>query len=176
MSVSVVELVQPQDHLSASLRNGPVRFPLRLLHGGEHDVPAQVRGVISRRGGPRLHRLHASRRAQATPHRRRTARTPEYHEPLPVTRAAPQTGALDELTLTTNGSQLARYAEELKAAGVRRINVSLDTLDPEKFAAITRWGRLDRVLEGINTAKRAGLQIKLNVVALKGVNDESSMI
>ncbi len=82
-----------------------------------------------------------------------------------------QTGALDELTLTTNGSQLARYAYELKAAGVQRVNVSLDTLDPAKFAAITRWGKLDRVLEGIDLAKRAGLQIKLNVVALKGVND-----
>ena len=83
-----------------------------------------------------------------------------------------QTGALDELTLTSNGSQLARYAHELRAAGVKRINVSLDTLDPAKFAAITRWGKLDRVLEGIDSAKRAGLQIKLNVVALKGVNDD----
>jgi len=83
-----------------------------------------------------------------------------------------QTGALDELTLTTNGSQLARYAHELRAAGVKRINVSLDTLDPAKFAAITRWGKLDRVLEGIDSAKRAGLRIKLNVVALKGVNDD----
>jgi GTP 3',8-cyclase len=82
-----------------------------------------------------------------------------------------RTGALDELTLTTNGSQLARYAHELKAAGVERINVSLDTLDPEKFAAITRWGKLDKVLEGIDLARRAGLQIKLNAVALKGVND-----
>jgi GTP 3',8-cyclase len=81
-------------------------------------------------------------------------------------------GALDELTVTTNGSQLARYAEELKAAGVRRINVSLDTLNPEKFAAVTRWGRLDKVLEGIDAAKRAGLHIKLNAVALKGVNDD----
>ena len=82
-----------------------------------------------------------------------------------------RTGALDELTLTTNGSQLARYAYELKAAGVERINVSLDTLDPEKFAAITRWGKLDKVLEGIDLAGQAGLQIKLNAVALKGVND-----
>ena len=82
-----------------------------------------------------------------------------------------RTGALDELTLTTNGSQLARYAHELKAAGVKRINVSLDTLDPEKFAAITRWGKLDKVLEGIDLARQAGLQIKLNAVALKGVND-----
>ena len=83
-----------------------------------------------------------------------------------------ETGALDELTLTTNGSQLARYAEELATAGVRRINVSLDTLDPAKFAAITRWGKLDKVLEGIDAAKRAGVRIKLNVVALRGVNDD----
>ena len=83
-----------------------------------------------------------------------------------------ETGALDELTLTTNGSQLARYAEELVTAGVRRINVSVDTLDPAKFAAITRWGKLDKVLEGIDAAKRAGLRIKLNVVALRGVNDD----
>jgi cyclic pyranopterin phosphate synthase len=83
-----------------------------------------------------------------------------------------QTGALDELTLTTNGSQLERYATELMEAGVRRINVSLDTLDPKKFAAITRWGKLDRVLAGIDAAKRAGLAIKINAVALKGVNDD----
>jgi cyclic pyranopterin phosphate synthase len=82
------------------------------------------------------------------------------------------TGALNELTLTTNGSQLARYADELKAAGVKRINVSLDTLDPEKFTAITRWGKLDQVLAGLDAAKRAGLQVKINAVALKGVNDD----
>ena len=81
------------------------------------------------------------------------------------------TGALDELTLTTNGSQLARYADELKAAGVKRINVSLDTLDPEKFTAITRWGKLDQVQGGLDAAKRAGLAVKINAVALKGVND-----
>jgi cyclic pyranopterin phosphate synthase len=80
-------------------------------------------------------------------------------------------GALSELTVTTNGSQLARYADELRAAGVKRINVSLDTLDPEKFAAITRWGKLDQVLTGLDAAKRAGLAVKINAVALKGVND-----
>ena len=80
-------------------------------------------------------------------------------------------GALDELTLTTNGSQLAKCADALKAAGVRRINVSLDTLDERKFAAITRWGRLGQVMDGLAAAKRAGLQIKINTVALKGVND-----
>ena len=81
-------------------------------------------------------------------------------------------GALDELTLTTNGSQLVRHAEGLAACGVRRVNVSLDTLDPRKFAAITRWGRLDTVLEGLAAAKAAGLAIKINTVALKGVNED----
>src|SRR5246500_3675557 len=75
---------------------------------------------------------------------------------------------LDELTLTTNGSQLAKYAHEIKAAGVRRLNVSLDTLDAEKFRAITRWGSLDQVLAGIDAALAAGLKIKINAVALKG--------
>ena len=78
---------------------------------------------------------------------------------------------LDELTLTTNGSQLARHAAELAEIGVRRVNVSLDTLDADKFAAITRWGRLPQVLEGIRAATAAGLRVKINAVALKGVND-----
>ncbi len=82
-----------------------------------------------------------------------------------------KTGDLDELTITTNGSQLSRYADELAACGVRRINVSLDTLDPDKFLAITRWGKFDRVMEGIRAAKEAGIRIKINAVALKGVND-----
>ena len=81
-------------------------------------------------------------------------------------------GALDELTLTTNGSQLAKYAGELSAHGVRRINVSLDTLDPDKFRAITRWGALPDVLAGIDAAQAAGLKIKINTVALKGVNED----
>ena len=81
-------------------------------------------------------------------------------------------GALDELTLTTNGSQLAKYADGLAAAGIRRINVSLDTLDAEKFRAITRWGALDQVLAGIDAAQTAGLKVKINTVALKGVNDD----
>jgi len=82
------------------------------------------------------------------------------------------TGALDELTLTTNGSQLVRYAAELKEHGIRRINVSLDTLDADKFRAITRWGELDKVLAGIDAALAAGLQVKINAVALKGVNED----
>src|SRR5215475_10558472 len=83
-----------------------------------------------------------------------------------------RSGALDELTLTTNGSQLRKYAVDLAAQGVRRINVSLDTLDPAKFRAVTRWGDLDQVLEGIKSAQDAGLAIKINAVALKGVNED----
>ncbi len=81
-------------------------------------------------------------------------------------------GALDELTLTTNGSQLERFASDLKAHGVRRINVSLDTLDAGKFRAITRWGDLDKVLRGIEAAQDAGLRVKINAVALKNMNEE----
>lgn len=82
-----------------------------------------------------------------------------------------KSGALDELTLTTNGSQLARFAGELADCGVRRINVSLDTLNPEKFRTITRWGDLSRVLEGIDAAQKAGIHVKINAVALKDFND-----
>src|SRR5438309_2986969 len=80
-------------------------------------------------------------------------------------------GALDELTLTTNGSQLSRFAAELADCGVKRINVSLDTLDPDKFYKITRWGHLDKVMQGIDAAQAAGLKVKLNAVALKDFND-----
>jgi len=83
-----------------------------------------------------------------------------------------KSGALDELTLTTNGSQLARFAGELADCGVRRLNVSLDTLDAAKFREITRWGDLGKVLAGIDAAQAAGIHIKINAVALKGVNDE----
>jgi cyclic pyranopterin phosphate synthase len=81
-------------------------------------------------------------------------------------------GALRELTLTTNGSQLEKYAAELKDCGVERVNVSVDTLDPAKFRAITRWGDLSKVLAGVDAAQRAGLKIKINAVALKGVNED----
>jgi cyclic pyranopterin phosphate synthase len=83
-----------------------------------------------------------------------------------------KTGALDELTVTTNGSQLGKYAAELKSYGVERINVSLDTLDPDKFRAITRWGDLAQVLASIDAAQAAGLKVKINAVALKGVNED----
>ena len=81
-------------------------------------------------------------------------------------------GTLDELTLTTNGSQLPKYAAELAACGMKRINVSLDTLNAEKFRAITRWGELDKVLAGIDATLAAGLKVKINTVALKGVNED----
>ncbi|MGX9353754.1 GTP 3',8-cyclase MoaA [Roseobacteraceae bacterium S113] len=83
-----------------------------------------------------------------------------------------ESGALKELTLTTNGSQLARFAKDLWAAGVRRINISLDTLDETKFADITRWGRLKQVLEGIDAAQAVGMRVKINTVALKGFNED----
>ncbi|WP_295813625.1 GTP 3',8-cyclase MoaA [uncultured Nitratireductor sp.] len=83
-----------------------------------------------------------------------------------------KTGALEELTLTSNGSQLERFADELADCGVKRINVSIDTLDPEKFHAITRWGRLEKVMRGIEAAEKAGLKIKLNTVALRGFNED----
>lgn len=82
-----------------------------------------------------------------------------------------ETGALEELTLTTNGSQLARYARDLATCGVKRVNVSIDTLDREKFQKITRWGQLGKVMEGLDAARKAGLAIKVNAVALKGVNE-----
>jgi len=83
-----------------------------------------------------------------------------------------QSGALEELTLTTNGSQLGRFAQELADCGVKRVNVSIDTLDEQKFKDITRWGRLEQVMDGLAAADAAGLKVKINAVALRGVNDE----
>jgi len=83
-----------------------------------------------------------------------------------------KTGALKELTLTTNGSQLHRFAEQLAEIGIKRINVSLDTLNEEKFTQITRWGRLVQVLKGIDAALAAGIKIKINTVALKDFNED----
>jgi len=82
-----------------------------------------------------------------------------------------KSGALEELTLTTNGSQLAKHAAALAHHGVKRINVSVDTLDPAKFRQITRWGDLSKVLEGMSAAQKSGIAVKLNAVALKGVNE-----
>ena len=84
-------------------------------------------------------------------------------------------GALKELTLTTNGSQLERFAEKLVDCGVKRINVSLDTIDPDRFAKVTRWGRLPQVLRGIEAAQAAGLRVKINSVALKNVNPRRTL-
>ena len=85
-----------------------------------------------------------------------------------------KSGALEELTVTTNGSQLGKYADELARLGVKRVNVSIDTLDPKKFTEITRWGKLATVLDGLRAAKEAGIRVKVNTVALKGVNDEEA--
>ena len=82
-----------------------------------------------------------------------------------------KSGDLNELTLTTNGSQLHRFAKDLFLAGVRRINISIDTLNPEKFSQITRWGKLEKVLHGIDAAIEAGLKVKVNTVALRGFNE-----
>ncbi|MHA1165290.1 MAG: GTP 3',8-cyclase MoaA, partial [Alphaproteobacteria bacterium] len=83
-----------------------------------------------------------------------------------------KSGALDELTLTTNGSQLPRFAKRLAECGVKRVNVSLDTLVPEKFKKITRWGNFDQVIAGIDAAREAGLKVKINAVALKDFNED----
>ena len=85
-------------------------------------------------------------------------------------------GKLRELTLTTNGSQLTKYAQRLVDCGVKRINVSLDSLNPEKFQSITRWGKLSDVIDGLEAAKQAGLEIKINAVALKNLMKTKSMI
>ncbi|HVZ00722.1 MAG TPA: GTP 3',8-cyclase MoaA [Dongiaceae bacterium] len=85
-----------------------------------------------------------------------------------------KSGALEELTVTTNGSQLGKYADELARLGVKRVNVSIDTLDPKKFTEITRWGKLETVLDGLRAAREAGIRVKVNTVALKGVNDEEA--
>ena len=82
-----------------------------------------------------------------------------------------KSGALDELTITTNGTQLAKYASQLADCGIKRLNVSLDTLEADRFKSVTRWGDLSRVLEGIKAAHKAGLQIKINMVAVKGFNE-----
>ena len=81
-------------------------------------------------------------------------------------------GALDELTLTTNGSQLPKYAAELRSLGVERVNISLDTLKPDRFKAITRWGDFGDVMAGLEAAEKAGLEVKINAVALKGINED----
>jgi len=83
-----------------------------------------------------------------------------------------ESGALEELTLTTNGSQLGKYASELAAIGVKRVNVSMDTLDKDKFRELTRWGDLDQVMRGLDAAQKAGLKVKINAVALRDVNDQ----
>jgi cyclic pyranopterin phosphate synthase len=114
--------------------------------------------------------VHREGREEAAPDRRRAAGAQEHHELIEKPVAAPETGALEELTLTTNGSQLTAMPRACMH-GVRRINVSLDTLDPDKFKAITRWGDLTKVWTASPAAQEAGLKIKINAVALKGFNE-----
>jgi cyclic pyranopterin phosphate synthase len=122
------------------------------LHGRGHDIPPGVRKIRITGGEPLVRRNIISLFQALGRHL--------------------TTGALDELTVTTNGSQLERFAAPLRDAGVRRINISLDTLEREKFRAITRWGELGKVMAGIRAAQEAGLAIKLNMVALKRVNED----
>ena len=102
----------------------------------------------------------------------RAAGTPQHHATDWQSGRRDKTGGLDELTITTNGSQLSKMAKDLFEAGVRRVNISLDTLDPDRFKAVTRWGDLNKVLDGLRAAQAAGLGVKINAVALRGVNDE----
>ncbi len=104
------------------------------------------------------------------------AGAPQCHDALFRSLGAARSGlsgeGAGELTVTTNGSQLTKYAADLRQAGVRRVNVSLDTLSPELFTSITRWGKIEKTLDGIFAAKAAGLAVKINAVALKGVNED----
>ena len=140
---SLVDPFGRAHHLFARLGDRSLRFPLRLLHGRGHDLPAEGRCPDARGARPAVLRLRRARRAQASPHRRRAAGAPT--DIMALFRSLSRHLAcrrLDELTLTTNGSQLAQICRGAGAAGVRRINVSLDTLDADKFRAITRWGNL----------------------------------
>ncbi len=116
--------------------------------------------------------IHRARGEEDPPHGRRTAGPQGHHDAGRKPVAPLRSGDLEELTLTTNGSQLAKHANDLARFGVKRINVSLDTLDPDKFRKITRWGDFARVMEGIRAAQAAGLAVKLNAVALKGFNED----
>jgi cyclic pyranopterin phosphate synthase len=143
---------------------------MHLLHGGRHDgLPRRDLLTIEE-----LDRLREAFIAKGIRKLRLTGGEPLVRKGImnlveSLSRHL-ESGRLQELTLTTNGSQLARFAAQLADCGTRRINVSVDTLDPVKFRAITRWGDLGRVLDGIGAAQQAGLRIKINVVVLKGYN------
>lgn len=142
-----------------------------LLHGGAYAVSPETGHSVDR-GTDRAGRyLHRARRTTHPPERRRAAGAPR--RPGADTCLGERVGnGLDELTLTTNGTQLTRFADVLFAAGVRRVNVSLDSRCTERFRHITRRGDLGQVLGGIAAAKAAGLAVKINMVALKGLNDD----
>jgi cyclic pyranopterin phosphate synthase len=143
---------------------------MHLLHGGRHDgLPRRDLLTIEE-----LDRLREAFIAKGIRKLRLTGGEPLVRKGImnlveSLSRHL-ESGRLQELTLTTNGSQLARFAAQLADCGTRRINVSVDTLDPVKFRAITRWGNLGRVLDGIGAAQQAGLRIRINVVVLKGYN------
>ncbi len=143
-----------------------------VLHGGKHDISAE-KDVLSLE---ELDRLCSAFIGKGVRKLRITGGEPLVRrDVMSLFRQLGRhldSGALEELTLTTNGSQLSRFSDELAAIGVKRINVSLDTIDPGKFEAITRWGKLDKVLAGLDAATKAGIHIKINAVALKDVNED----
>ena len=149
-----------------------MRFSLRLLHGRGYEISSQKDLLTIEE----LDRMCSNFVALGVKKLRITGGEPLVRRNImsffnSMSRHL-DSGALEELTLTTNGSQLHRFASDLYSAGVRRVNVSLDTLDEQKFARVTRWGRLDQVLRGIDAAQNAGLRVKINAVALKGFNEE----
>ena len=166
--------VRARDHLSARVGHRSLRLPLRLLHVGEHDVPAKA---------PTCSRSRSSTGC-AAPSSRAGVRKLRLTGGEPLVRRDIMT--LVPLAVAPSRERRARRADahdqrlaacrntphELAGCGVKRINVSLDTLDPDKFRAITRWGDLGKVLAGIDAAQAAGLEVKINAVALKGVNED----
>ncbi len=119
-----------------------------------------------------MHRFHPAWRQEIEADRRRTSRAQEHHVAHSQPRPASRQRCTRRVDADDERSQLDKFADDLKAAGVDRVNISLDTLDAAKFKAITRWGDLEAVLHGIDVAQNAGLKVKINTVALKGVNDD----
>ena len=167
--------VWPRHHLRPVVGDRPLQFPLRLLHGGRDEIPAARRGASPRGAGSAVLDLRRpGREEDPADWRRPLVRRGVMNLVQSLSRRL-KANELDELTLTTNGSQLARYAGDLAACGVKRVNVSLDTLDAAQFAAISRHGMLADVLAGIDAADRAGLKVKINAVAQKGLTEDSAV-
>ncbi len=139
----------------------------------EHmTLPAEAGPAHARGTRPAVQRLRRARRAQAAADRRRAAGAARDHDAVPLAVAPSRRRPRRTDASRPTARSLPKYAAELAACGVKRINVSLDTLDPDKFRAITRWGDLDKVMAGIDAAQAAGLAVKINAVALKGVNED----